>query len=174
MVSFFGNVWLPGTPSLRAGEEGPPTARRRTRWSRQNGLHLLYQPKHERPGDHPLPAPCGVRKGRVPPPPSPLLPALALGPGLCEPLLPLGHCVEFLLGHTATAATSPGLPGSLAPFPPYLPHVFPHHLQFPTFSCLRAVALHPIRSSSFLPVLPHFLQGAFLEDCSPHNLPGQS
>lgn len=89
-------------------------------------------------------------------------PAVSPGPrpGLCEPLLPLGHCVEFLLGHTATAATSPGLPGSLAPFPPYLPQ-----------SSLTTSSSPPFLASGLLPCTPFAL---FFLSASATSLPPRS
>lgn len=72
---------------------------------------------------------------------------------------------------------SPVLLGGVALLPPYLSRFLPHHSPVPHVFLTQGhcPAGHPllVLSSSFLPVLSHFLQGTFLDDSNSHGLTGQ-
>lgn len=120
------------------GGRGPPTAPVGPgKWAST----FSSQPNHERPGDPSPPCPLWYEEGECFSPSKPFTPSLGLGPAVSPRLCPgLGEAPPSLRvivlrvspgTHRDRAATSPVLPGSLAPFPPYLPHVFPHHPPIP-------------------------------------------
>lgn len=75
--------------------------------------------------------------------------------------------------HPSAPLLSPVLCGGLAPFPPFLPHFFPHHCPAPRCPTSHPY-LHPFTLLLFAASAISLPPEIFLDNSNPHSLMGQS